>query len=113
MRRRPLRQCLGQGVAAPDLITVKDFLMLYIAISNPRLDVRKRGRPPTLFNTVAEWFFTGFTRVPGTDIVEEERSKVCNVRPSLLSVLTFTGPRGLISLQWVRRSLTLEGIVVN
>jgi len=83
------RQYLWPGVACPDLATVKDFIRFYIATSNPRLDER-----PTVdsVNIVAEWFFAGFTRVTGTDTVEEERSEVYN---------------------WVRRTLTLEGIVVN
>ena len=63
------------------LATVKDFIRFYIATSNPRLDER-----PTIdsVNIVAEWFFAGFTRVTGTDTVEEERSEVYNVRPSSL-----------------------------
>ena len=58
-------------------MTVKDFFRFYIATSHPQLiDV------PTVdsINTVAEWFFAGFTRVTGTDTNEEERSEVYNVR---------------------------------
>jgi hypothetical protein len=36
-------------------------------------------------NTVAEWFFAGFTRVTGTDTVEEERREVYDVRFLFLS----------------------------
>ncbi|MCJ1474750.1 hypothetical protein MMC13_003410 [Lambiella insularis] len=80
---------LRPGIAAPDLATVKDFLRFYIATSRPRLDVDK----PTVdsMNTVAEWFFAGFTRVTGTETEEEDRSEVYNIR----------------------RTLTREGIVVN
>jgi len=74
------RQYLWPGVACPDLATVKDFIRFYIATNNRRLDER-----PTVdsVNIVAEWFFAGFTRVTGTDAVEEERSEVYNVRPSM------------------------------
>ena len=70
--------CLQSGNAAPDLTTVKDFLRFYIATSRPCLDANK----PTVdsINTVAEWFFAGFTRVTGTDTDEDERSEVYNVR---------------------------------
>ena len=70
------QRSLHAGVAAPDLVTVKDFFRFYIATSSPQLtDV------PTVdsINTVAEWFFAGFTRVTGTDTNEEERSEVYNV----------------------------------
>ena len=66
-------RCLRPGIEAPDLATVKDFLRFYIATSHPQLaDV------PTTesINTVAEWFFAGFTRVTGTDTNEEKRSEV-------------------------------------
>jgi hypothetical protein len=103
------RQHLRPGVAAPDLATVKDFIRFYIATSRPRLDAEK----PTVdsVNTVAEWFFAGFTRVTGTDTVEDERSEVYNVRSSSL-LGWFYGTEANI-FQWVRRSLTLEGIVVK
>jgi hypothetical protein len=54
------------------------LIRFYIATSKPRLD-----RPSTP-STSAEWFFAGFTRVTGTDTVEEERSEVYNVRSSSL-----------------------------
>jgi hypothetical protein len=87
------RQYLRSGVAAPDLATVKDFIRFYIATSRPRLDAEK----PTVdsVNTVAEWFFAGFTRVTGTDTVEEERSEVYNVRSSSLGLVL--RDRGLTS----------------
>lgn len=103
-------QHLRPGVAAPDLATVKDFIRFYIATSRPRLDAER----PTVdsVNTVAEWFFAGFTRVTGTDTVEEERNEVYNVRSSLL--LGFGAARQTADIfQWVRRTLILEGIVVN
>jgi hypothetical protein len=78
--------CLRQGVAAPDLVTVKDFFRFYIATSRPQL-----SSVPTVdsINTVAEWFFAGFTRVTGTNTDEEERSEVYNVRwPTSAVVLT-------------------------
>ena len=71
--------CLRVGVAAPDLATVKDFFRFYIATSSPKI-----ANVPTVesINTVAEWFFAGFTRVTGTDTDEEERSEVYNVSGS-------------------------------
>lgn len=74
---------LGEGVAAPDLTTIKDFLRFYAATSRPVLfDV------PTdeSINTVAEWFFAGFTRYTRTDIAEEERSEVYNVSDGSRSI---------------------------
>lgn len=74
-------QYLGKGVTAPDLTAIKDFVRFYIATSRLVLfDV------PTdqSINTVAEWFFAGFTRHTGTDIDEEERSEVYNVSGGLI-----------------------------
>ncbi|KAF7503418.1 hypothetical protein GJ744_003901 [Endocarpon pusillum] len=81
--------CLRPGVEAPDLVHVKDFIRFYISTSNPRLAKR-----PTVdsINTTAEWFFAGFTRAIGTKTDAEERSEVYN---------------------WVRRVLTMKGLVVN
>ena len=62
---------------APDLATVKDFLRFYIGTSHPRLADRPTADS---INTIAEWFFAGFTRVTGTDTHERERSEVYNVR---------------------------------
>ena len=71
-------RCLRPGIEAPDLVAVKDFLRFYIATSRPQL-----VNVPTTesINTVAEWFFAGFTRVTGTDTNEEERSEVYDVGP--------------------------------
>ena len=73
---------LHAGAAAPNLVTVKDFLRFYIATSQPRLDADR----PTVdsVNIVAEWFFAGFTRVTGTDTDEEERTEVYSVSPSFV-----------------------------
>ncbi|KAI4140001.1 MAG: hypothetical protein LQ341_003997 [Variospora aurantia] len=56
--------CLRPDIAAPDLVTVKDFIHFYIATSTPKLTNK-----PTVdsINTVAECFFAGFTRVTGID----------------------------------------------
>ena len=72
--------CLRPDIAAPDLVTVKDFIRFYIATSRPQL-----ASVPTAdsINTVAEWFFAGFTRVTGTDTNEDERREVYNVRQAL------------------------------
>jgi hypothetical protein len=59
---------------------VKDFLRFYIATSRPQL-----SKIPTVdsINTVAEWFFAGFTRVTGTETDVDERSEVYNVGRSM------------------------------
>lgn len=69
-------QCMRPGVEAPDLATVKDFMRFYIATSRPRLTEQ-----PSVdsINTVAEWFFAGFTRVTGTETDAEQWSEVYNV----------------------------------
>jgi hypothetical protein len=72
--------CLRPGIAAPDLVTVKDFVRFYVATSRPKL-----SNKPTAdsINKVAEWFFAGFTRVTGTDTDEQDRSEVYNVSRAL------------------------------
>ncbi|KAL9022227.1 MAG: hypothetical protein Q9185_000627 [Variospora sp. 1 TL-2023] len=59
--------CLRPDNAAPDIVMAKDFIRFYIATSTPKLTNK-----PTLgsINTVAEWFFAGFTRVTGIDTDE-------------------------------------------
>lgn len=106
------REHLRAGAAAPDLATVKDFLGFYIATSRPRLDA---NRPTTdSVNIVAEWFFAGFTRVTGTDTNEDEMSEVHNMSWNSVVFLRTSRNRAPEPLyQWVRRTLTLEGIVVN
>jgi hypothetical protein len=68
--------CLEQGVEAPDLATVKDFFRFYIATSCGRIVDKPT---PDSINTIAEWFFAGFTRVTGTEINEKDRSEVYKV----------------------------------
>ena len=74
------KEHLRHGVKAPDLATVKDFIRYYISISRPQLKDK-----PTVdsINTVAEWFFAGFTRVTGTETEPDERSAVYNVSGAL------------------------------
>ena len=68
------REFLNKGVPAPDLVTVKDFIRFYVAISQPQID---KGRPTAdAICTVGEWFFAGFTRITGTDTKAEDRSEV-------------------------------------
>ena len=82
--------CLGKGVSPPDIDTVKDFLRFYIASSRGRISDR-----PTVasVNTIAEWFFGGFTRVTGTLTNRDERSDVYNVCVSYrqVKILKLTG----------------------
>jgi hypothetical protein len=68
--------CLQQGVKAPDLATVKDFFRFYIATSCGRIVAKPT---PDSINTIAEWFFAGFTRITGTEINEKDRSEVYKV----------------------------------
>ena len=66
-----------QRVFQPDLETTKDFLRFYISTSRPVISTK-----PTVdsINTVAEWFFAGFTCVTGTETIEADRKEVYNVR---------------------------------
>jgi hypothetical protein len=67
---------LQLGAPAPTLKFVKDLVRFYISISRPVLsDV------PTVdsINSIAEWFFAGFTRVTGTPTDAAERSEVDGV----------------------------------
>jgi hypothetical protein len=68
--------CLRPSIDAPDLATMKDFLRFYIATSRPMLT-----KKPTVnsIDTVAEWFFAGFSRITRTETDAEERSEVYNV----------------------------------
>lgn len=70
--------CLAEGVPAPDLITVKDFLRFYIATSHPQLEKSAPKPRPTAdaICTAAEWFFAGFARTTGSDTRAEDRSEV-------------------------------------
>jgi hypothetical protein len=68
--------CLGKGVNAPDLATVKDFVRFHAAASRGKIvDL------PTVdfINTFLEWFFAGFSRVTGTPTDKEDRSEVYNM----------------------------------
>ena len=70
------QHCLCEGVDAPNLTTVKDFLRFRIATSRGKI-IEK----PTVdsVNTFAEWFFAGFTRITGTPTHEEDRSEVYKI----------------------------------
>jgi hypothetical protein len=66
-------RCLGTGVEALDVETVKDFIRFHASASRGKI-----VELPTVdsVNAVAEWFFAGFTRVTGTPTIEEDRSEV-------------------------------------
>jgi hypothetical protein len=68
--------CLGEGVDAPDLATIKDFLRFYIATSRGKIVAKPTADS---VNSFAEWFFAGFTRITGTPTDEEDRSEVYKV----------------------------------
>jgi len=82
-------RCLREGVEAPDLATIKDFLRFHIATSRGKI---VKILTADSVNTFAEWFFAGFHRITGTTIDEEDRSEV---------------------YKWVRKTLTVEGVVAN
>lgn len=83
------QRCLGEGVKALDLETVKDFLRFHISTSRGKI-----VQQPTAdsLNAFAEWFFAGFTRVRGTPTDAQDRSEVYHC---------------------VRKTLTAESLVVN
>jgi len=64
---------LGKGVPAPQMEDVKDFLRFYGMQSKGRL--REHASAESI-KTQAEFFFAGFTRVTGTQTIEEERTDV-------------------------------------
>jgi hypothetical protein len=70
------QHCLCEGVNAPNLTTVKDFLHFHIATSRGKI---VEETTVDLVNTFAEWFFAGFTRITGTLTDEEDMSEVCNI----------------------------------
>jgi hypothetical protein len=65
-------RCLGKGVDALDLATVKDFIRFHAASNSGKI-----VELPTadLVNAFAEWFFAGFTRVTVTLTIDEDRSE--------------------------------------
>jgi hypothetical protein len=67
---------LGANVEAPDHATVKDFLRWHAAISQGK--IVKEATSDSL-NTIAEWFFAGFSRVTGTPTLKDDRSEVFDV----------------------------------
>jgi hypothetical protein len=72
-------ECLRLGAPAPSLENVKDFMRFNISIS--RLVIAQKPTVDSM-NTVAEWFFAGFTRVTGTDTEEDDRKEVYSVSAS-------------------------------
>jgi hypothetical protein len=61
-------RCLGEGVDAPALPTVKDFLRFYMAASWGKVIQRTTA---DLVNTFAEWFF-----LPASPASRERRPMV-------------------------------------
>jgi hypothetical protein len=59
------QRCLHEGVNAPDLATVKDFLRFHAATSRGKIDEEERLTANSL-NAFAEWFFAGVTWITGT-----------------------------------------------
>jgi len=99
---------LGEGVDAPDLATMKDFIRFRAVTSRGKI-----VKEPTAdsVNTFAEWFFVGFTRVTGTPTNAKDRSEVYGVsyqRHDMYGRSNQSDPS-----QFVRKTLTEEGVVVN
>lgn len=69
-------QVLGEKVEAPDLATVKDFFSFHAATSKGKINGKITYDS---LNTVAEWFFAGFSRITGTPINEDDRSDIYNI----------------------------------
>ena len=67
---------LGANVEASDHVTVKDFLRWHAAISQGK--IVEKATCDSL-NTIAEWFFAGFSRVIGTPTLKDDRNEVFNV----------------------------------
>jgi hypothetical protein len=70
-------------VEAPDLESVKDFLRFYIATSQPKLADKPNVDS---INTVAEWFFAGFTRITGTETKGRREERCVRCECSRLSI---------------------------
>lgn len=79
-------RCLGSGVQAPDLATVKDFLCFHAATSRGKIVTKPTADS---VNAFAEWFFAGFERVTGTSTDAAHRSEVYHVSHLIMSILRF------------------------
>lgn len=67
---------LGANVEAPDHVTMKDFLCWHAAVSRGKIVEKATCNS---LNTIAEWFFAGFSRVTGTPTLKDDRSEVFDV----------------------------------
>jgi hypothetical protein len=74
-------RCLGEGVDAPNVPTVKDFIRFSAAVSHGKI-----VELPTVDSVIAytEWFFAGFTRVTGTPTIKEDRTEIFSVSTSTI-----------------------------
>ena len=69
---------LEKGAPAPDLATLLDFVRFHAATGKGLIDDSGLITVDSS-NGFMEWFFAGFTRVTGTIIDEETRSKIYKV----------------------------------
>jgi hypothetical protein len=76
-------KCLAEGVLAPDLATIKDFIRYYIDSSRGRLSLR-----PVVSSVLnfAERFFVGFTRVTKTTFDPRDTTEVYHVRAHIMDI---------------------------
>jgi hypothetical protein len=87
---------------------VKDFFRFVAATSRGLIDHGTGQITADSLNAFGEWFFSSFTRVTKTATDEKERSEVYNVSPLRRGERSHSE-----SLQWVRKTLVTEGVVVN
>ena len=106
--RRDLRQASLSSTRCEGSLSSngQGFFRFYIATSCGRIVAKPT---PDSINTIAEWFFAGFTRIAGTEINEKDRSEVYKVStpPYRRGGFNLTVGSG------VRVTLTAEGLVAN
>ena len=98
---------LRAGLPPLDIPTMKDFFRFYALTGDGQLDVRMTTDS---LNSQAERFFAGFTRVAGSNITEQDRAHIYDVRFSIHGSLCLAD---IIPSQWVRNTLVQQSQVVN
>lgn len=90
---------------------IKEFIRWYIGSTEGRLN--ENGRPTVrTVQACAERFFGGFEELTKTKIIPDDRKEIKSVSlssPRLRPILTAI----LISRQWIKKTLTAEGTIVN
>ena len=100
------QQYLNEGATAPNLVTLKDFVRFFAALSRGRI----KDKPTAdSINSTLEFFFAGFAKITGTTVHEDDRKELYGVRADLITSLWQSADEP----QWVRKTLVAEGVVVN